>query len=128
MNDLLISKAKRLDTGEWVYGYYCPCVLGKWPLRPCIVPEIDGLWRPIEIDMATLCRCTGLHDRNNKLIYENDIVVAVDKYTSEARKGKVVWDEFQWFIAGDYAEYTKNHCEITVVGTIHDTPELLKEG
>lgn len=33
--------------------------------------ETDGFK---EIDPSTLCRCTGSHDKNGKLIFENDIL------------------------------------------------------
>lgn len=33
--------------------------------------ETDGFE---EIDQKTLCRCTGSHDKNGKLIFENDIL------------------------------------------------------
>lgn len=81
-----LYKAKRLDWREflekeqWIIGYY---VLGfneyEQPIHLIFEPtsmffshgETDG-WT--EIDPSTLCQCTGLKDRNGKLIWENDIL------------------------------------------------------
>ena len=27
----ILFRGKRKDNGEWVYGYYCPVVRGKFP-------------------------------------------------------------------------------------------------
>lgn len=71
MNNL--CRAKRLDNGEWVEGYYA--IIDSFPT---IIPQeteldyaggvtlISGL---IYVDPDTVCRCTGLKD-----IWEKDIV------------------------------------------------------
>lgn len=86
MEDRYLFKAKRLDWREfpekeqWITGYY---VLGfneyEQPVHLIFEPtsmffshvETDG-W--IEVDPSTICRCTGLKDKNGTLIWENDIV------------------------------------------------------
>lgn len=67
MENRFLFRAKRKDNGEWVEGF----LLKRW----------DGLWI-FSIDEktadliipSTICQCTGLKDKNGKLIWENDIV------------------------------------------------------
>lgn len=32
-----LFRAKRVDTNEWIEGYYCLCVFGSFPAEPCII-------------------------------------------------------------------------------------------
>ena len=78
-----ICRAKSLDTGEWVYGYY---VSTTDPLLDCAYHYIlsqeynsdTGLldsfisWR--RVDPNTVCRYTGMEDKNGTPIYENDCI------------------------------------------------------
>lgn len=38
------------------------------------ISRTQALWNSIEVDSSTICQCTGLKDRNGKLIWENDVV------------------------------------------------------
>lgn len=85
--------------------------------------------------------CTGLKDKNDKLIYEDDIIsVKVkiqdsfyeDEYYYENYKGKIIFEKGE--IAIDVIDTTKHpislyyhakDCEI--IGNIYENPELLEE-
>lgn len=78
MNDRYLFKAKSLDNGEWVQGCYIYNIdrdgnesLNKFAHR--IQPLYANAYAE-PIDPSTICRCPGLKDKNDKLIWENDIV------------------------------------------------------
>ena len=135
-----LYKAKRIDGGEWVQGYYVKGsdMYGKETnviFEPDAIfysnGETDGL---AEIDPSTICQCTGLKDKNGKLIWENDVVGFWDTYSTENGQaemdciGKVVWDDetisFQVTnrLSADSYEVID---ECSVIGNIFDNPEIL---
>lgn len=89
MKDRHLFKAKRLDNEEWVRGNLIYTFTGT----PYIVAEYDHIINLIsinEVDTSTICQCTGLKDKNGKLIWENDIVVYRDD-TEE--KYVIAWEQ-----------------------------------
>lgn len=154
MEDRYLFKAKRIDNGEWVIGNLITNVffrLGQsipYILCPdkakydCFedFTEENGIF---EVRPDTICRCTGLRDKNGKLIWENDIVKK-EFYTdydncanSEEYIGIAKVMDCAWVIetirgrkctrpifeAMTYSEDVK-HFE--VIGNIFDNPELLE--
>ncbi len=130
MNDRHLFKAKRIDTGEWVEG----------SLR--IDPDLDtayingweyysspeGMQRePFEHQVYnfTICQCTGLKDKNGRLIWENDIVSNSNIFMT----GKVIWVNIKWMIDDvddGYQDYDGFWGEVKIIGNIFDSPELLE--
>ena len=127
MEDRYLFKAKHFK--EWHIGN--------------IVKEPDGLYiRDIKEnvmayidDESTICQCTGLKDKNGKLIWENDIVGFWDAYSTENGQaemdciGKVVWDDetISFQVTNRLsAESYEVLDECSVIGNIFDNPELLE--
>lgn len=90
----------------------------------------NGLVCTYNDDTCILEQCTGLKDKNGKLIYEGDIVKLNGKY--EIGVYPIVYDEScceyiltknDKFIYEFYWEVAEN-CE--VIGNIHENKDLLK--
>ena len=127
MEDRYLFKAKHFE--EWHIGN--------------IVKEPDGLYiRDIKgnamayiDDESTICQCTGLKDKNGKLIWENDIVK-----DENGDFHKAIWQnnyyQFCWVcIKSNVKIFVGCKCdlwnlvksfEIEVIGNIFDNAELLE--
>ena len=136
MEDRYLFKAKRLDNGEWVQGY----LYGIWEKRYilwCMTNDIPDM---IEVDQSTICQCTGLKDKNGKLIWENDILhngnYFVVKWNAPCARFDIVLNNSHNIPIGkwepmicdwknnDFKEYRKS-VDYEVIGNIFDNPELL---
>ena len=133
MENRYLYRAKRISPLElpkeksWIEGYYAY-------MKPFhyIIPKgsFDSWYR---IDEKTLCQCTGLKDKNGKLIWENDILVGYldDMYPENATYAQVIWDKNGFYTkekdSDDISlmdEFDEKHFE--VCGNIFDNPELLE--
>ena len=143
MQDRYLFRGKRIDNGEWVHGYLFDdgfengrvfiggIVIEKYNGTACDYWNVTGI-NFYEIDPNTICQCTGLKDKNGKLIWENDIVMTV--YDGNEHIYQVVWDESELdFKATNGKEnYESNFeylpcCdEIEILGNCFDNPELLE--
>ena len=131
MEDRYLFKAKRLDNGEWVEGY----LYGIWERRYILWGMTNDVPDMIEVDQSTICQCTGLKDKNGKLIWENDIMVAHidDVFPEDETYTKVLWHNNGFCTNENHSidiepidEFDKIHFE--VCGNIFDNPELLEVG
>ena len=139
MNDRYLFRAKHsLESKKWNIGN--------------LVEEPDGLYlrdnkNNIMVyiqDHSTICQCTGLKDKNGKLIWENDVVKCIDKNSDSEFIAVIEFGNpnsfYSWgyqlkHIKGDEPnldillwidmEETGATCE--VISNIFDNPELMNE-
>ena len=95
-----------------------------------ITQGIEGKKYIIDDDNYVVQQCTGLKDKNGKLIYEGDIVRGKDHFDRD-RKCIVRYSETYccYFIVGDRwsDEYMFHLSDKEVVGNIYENKELLNE-
>ena len=129
MKDRYLFKAKRLDTHDWILGFLSIHKTGKYFIRP-----IGGSASSSEeVEKNTICQCTGLKDKNGKLIWENDIMVAHldDAYPEDETYIRILWYESGFCSKEKGSEdispidkFDQEHFD--VCGNIFDNKELLE--
>ena len=73
------------------------------------------------VDSSTICQCTGLKDKNGKLIWENDIVNATDVHCVCVDGIVVKVNDYNLMLNLYYSD------ELECVGNKFDNPELLRK-
>lgn len=121
INNRFLFKGKRIDNGEWVQGCYYGFMEKHYIFEQPF--ESDNLTH--QIDESTICQCTGLRGKSEKLIFENDILKCGsctivhwnEKYASWVltRKG--------WMYDHFFGEAQESE-ECVIIGNIFDDPEL----
>ena len=136
MEDRYLFKAKRVDDGEWEIGSLIALPTGEYEIsNKCNnPPDCDPMWDIVithKVDPSTICQCTGLKDKNGKLIWENDVVKCL--YNCYGEKyvyiGKVIYKEgtCRFVVANSKStDYEWWNEEKEVIGNIFDNPELLE--
>ena len=155
-----LFKAKAKDNGEWVEGYYAMMGKGEnakhYIIQNGAIPalfknEEDNMYfNDVEIDPETVCQYIGLKDKNDTMIWENDIVscehekfqngdpveqypfpeiikyrrnYAVEFINTGSNYGYRLRNKSIHFMLTGNVIY--NH-KVKVIGNIFDHPELLK--
>ena len=146
MEDRYLSKAKRLDDGEWIIGNRIDDgVTGQVFIHAVgnSVNESDKVGEErclqfvaFEVDPTTICQCTG-KDKNGNLIWENDIVEIGEHEDTVNGLYKVIYCEnahcyalkrsvdfhYNFFTFSDLNGFETSS---KVIGNIFDNPELLE--
>lgn len=137
MEDGYLFKAKRIDNGEWVVGFYAYIHKKHYIYTGQLIHS--GLYdvaERFEVDPSTICRCTGLKDRNRNgnLIWENDICDRKEEYPEIVKYNNGDWTLDYSYSKGKESGYCycnlgfyalERKC-VEVIGNIFDNPELLE--
>lgn len=116
MEDRHLYRGKRtLTDNMWVY----------WD-------GFSGVQPNTVIEEETICQCTGLKDKNGKLIWENDILSGHidDEFPEDEPRKRVVWHENGWCTNEPGCDYYEKLDDFDsenfeVIGNEIDNPELL---
>lgn len=145
MEDRYLFRAKRKkwelfpEAQQWVQGYYVHTAESDYIVSPYEHTTLLGEGETVEIEVNTLCRCTGLNDKNGKLIWENDIVDGHIKRGAAFLNCLVLWNESKarFDVRAKGCNFPMTLDEVTgdisvggldyeVVGNKFDNPELLE--
>lgn len=131
-------RGKRLDNGEWAYGYLVELfteVGERYVIDACRHFDRDNYsLDAVEVDPQTVGEYTGLKDENGKEIYEGDILSSEYPVKGKRNCHPVVWGSGRWevdHIVNDCCrawrgDLNGHHASEEVIGNIYENPELLK--
>lgn len=125
----ILFRGKRLDNGEWAYGFYVHAPNHLQQQVHLIQPVGDDgrLTTLRKVDPETVGQFTGKFDKNGKRIFEGDICSVYNRiYKVEFKYS--LWDfvilSKKVYCYPAFDSHCGEHCEI--VGNIYDNPELLE--
>ena len=120
----ILFKAKRINNGEWVQGWYMETFTGS-ALIVTLYDHILGMIEKYEVDPNTISQFTGLKDKNGKMIFENDIV----KTDEAGWVAKVIYYTYSFICVDNIGGFSSmcNWGDFEILGNIFDNPELLGE-
>ena len=139
MNDRYLFRGKRKDNGEWIEGNLINCAFFNNDGFPIFyILDIDNIeydcWEDIAVEIRylevipeTVGQCTGLKDKNGKLIFEGDIVYCKSRLDNANMVIIFECGQFRMVLSENYRSYQTNsgsydiNCfDKEVIGNIHD--------
>ena len=137
MNDRYLFRAKRIDNGEWIEGHYAEC-RGEAFIGVDTSSMFDIFCPPVirwfKVSSETLCKFTGMTDKNGVRIWKNDIVEAWSQGSRAIGTVKQrvdgLWIMYPAWQNHEFWELKPNsngETTVEVLGNAFDNPELLQE-
>jgi len=148
MEHEMLFRGKRTDNGEWVEGWFFKH-LGKSYILPLEAEESEHTYffdYMVEVDPSTVGRYTGLTDKNDKKIFQGDVLIdrnvtiwedyvkpdgskwsrSTDKKVDEIGVVKYQQKGARFLCDGIRGFWWMYVEKLEVIGNIHDNPELLE--
>lgn len=123
MNDRYLYRAKRKSDKKWIYGNLIHTDDGVYIIQNYVPQHLIGNY---EVDPSTICQCTGLKDKNGKMIWENDILNSGNLVvTWREELASYCLTKKGWMYQHFFGEAV-DACDCEVIGNIFDNPELLE--
>jgi uncharacterized phage protein (TIGR01671 family) len=126
----ILFRGKRVDKGEWVYGYYVYC--DKSDSHLICEQNTSRSLNQYGVIHETVGQFTGLLDKNKVKVFEGDI------FGGRYESCYISWDEqlhgwnFKWTFnnestIGDFNLFEEDdHSTLEVIGNIYENEELIK--
>lgn len=123
----ILFRGKRTDNREWLYGYYFFEDNNLFSgIKGCHYIHPKGENQAFSVMPETVGQYTGLTDKNGTKIFEGDILQRDDecKWVVSFHKVMFAAQRYKYPI---HRLSTQYWCKHSVIGNIHDNPELAKE-
>lgn len=125
----ILFRGKRLDNGEWAYGFYVYAP-NHWKQQVHLIQPVgdDGRLTTLrKVDPETVGQFTGKFDKDGKRIFEGDIC-RVHNLIYKVEFNYSFWG-FEILSKKVYCHPAfDSHCgeRCEIIGNIYDNPELLE--
>lgn len=122
----ILFRGIRVGCGEWVVG----SLVKMGPVgyvHHFILPDYASAFYDIEVDPATVGQYTGLTDKNGVKIFEGDILSIENPHPFKQSIRIVEFSTVRWTTGVMDLDETLNGWLCTIIGNIHDNPELLSK-
>ncbi len=126
MNNNYCFRGKRIDSGSWVYGGILNYRERCWIVEGMFFTNNDQIVHieRYEVDPKTVGQFTGLPDNSRTKIFDGDVIsIPTDNTFHRIRFNEC---SFEAYPQKSYANtLSRYHDSSTIIGNIHDNPELL---
>ena len=117
-------RAKCKDNDEWTYGY----LFQIWESTYILWGTTNGVPNMIEVNPETVGQYTGSSDKNDKKIFEGDVIRGT--YGETTYQNKVIFADCGFALVHNHDEYgycasLDEHENIELIGNTFDNPELI---
>ena len=128
-----LFRGKRTDNGEWIGGSLCATIPSDEDFYTISYFDFEGYYVEEKVIPKTVGQYTGLTDKNDKKIFEGDIVYCKSRLDNANMVIIFECGQFRMVLSENYRSYQTNsgfydiNCfDKEVIRNIYDNPELLE--